>query len=436
VSRAPDAWTALRGSPWRFLASAWPWRSVAYLVTSVPLGVLVVVVLGTGLLLGVVTLVVVVGLAVLAGLPVLIGVLGVVERRRLALVQPPPAAGTVSPTLTPAAMTPAAMTPAAMSARERFRLGRRLPMSWSEAGYAVLLGGVLWWVDFAVLVVVGAVPPVLLVAPLLVRTGEHLEVLGWRVDSDAEAWVAVAAGVPALALAAYVFTALAAGQAGLARLLLDPREAELAAAVADLRRSRVQLVDAFETERRRIERDLHDGVQQRLVALTMTLGRAELDVAEGPGLDLVRRAHAEAEAALEELRGTVRGIHPRVLVDHGLAAAVHEVADRCSVPVSVDIGLTGRLPAPVEAAAYFVASEALTNVDRHARARRAEVHAWLRDGSLVLSVVDDGVGGARPVAGSGLAGLAVRLEALGGRLRVTSPAGGPTEIRMECPCDG
>jgi signal transduction histidine kinase len=418
VSRAPDAWTALRGSPWRFLGSAWPWRSAAYLVTSIPLGMVTVVVLGTGLALGVLTLVVVVGLALLAGLPVLVGVLGAVERRRLALVQPPPAAP--------------------MSPRERFRLGRRLPMSWSEAGYAVLLGGVLWWVDFAVLVLVGSVPPVLLLAPALYRSAGPVEVFGWRIDTAPEAWVAVGAGVPALVVAAYLVTALAAGQAGLARLLLDPREAELAAAVADLRRSRVRLVDAFETERRRIERDLHDGVQQRLVALTMTLGRAELDLAEGAGgqgLDLVRRAHEQAEAALEDLRSTVRGIHPRVLVDHGLAAAVHEVADRCSVPVSVDIALDGRLPAPVEAAAYFVASEALTNVERHARARRAEVHAWLQDDAVVLSVVDDGVGGARPADGSGLAGLALRLEALGGRLRVTSPDGGPTEVRMECPCD-
>jgi signal transduction histidine kinase len=415
VSRAPDAWTALRGSPWRFLGSAWPWRSAAYLVTSIPLGVVTVVVLGTGLVLGVLTLVVVVGVALLAGLPVLVGVLGAVERRRLALVQPPPTAP--------------------MSPRERFRLGRRLPMSWSEAGYAVLLGAVLWWVDFLVLVLVGSVPPVLLLSPALYGTAGPVEMFGWRIDTAAEAWVAVAVGVPALAVAAYVVTALAAGQAGLARLLLDPREAELAAAVADLRRSRVRLVDAFETERRRIERDLHDGVQQRLVALTMTLGRAELDVAEGPGLDLVRRAHDQAEAALEDLRGTVRGIHPRVLVDHGLAAAVHEVADRCSVPVTVDISLAERLPAPIEAAAYFVASEALTNVERHARAGRAEVHAWLRDGSLVLSVVDDGVGGARPAEGSGLTGLALRLEALGGRLQVTSPDGGPTEIRMECPCD-
>jgi signal transduction histidine kinase len=141
-----------------------------------------------------------------------------------------------------------------------------------------------------------------------------------------------------------------------------------------------------------------------------------------------------AEAALADLRATIRGIHPRVLVDHGLTAAVHELADRSSVPVTVDIRLAERLPAPVEQAAYFVVSEALTNVARHSRARRAGVHAWRLDGSFVLTVDDDGVGGASAEdPGTGLAGLAVRLDALGGTLRVTSPAGGPTEVRMECP---
>jgi signal transduction histidine kinase len=326
---------------------------------------------------------------------------------------------------------------AAMPLRERFRIGRRLPMSWAEAGYAVLLGAVLWWVDFVVLLFTLLVPVLLALAPVLVRR-DALEITGWRIDTTDEAWLAAGLALPVLALACYAWTALAAAQAGLARLLLDPREAQLAAAVADLRRSRVRLVDAFETERRRIERDLHDGVQQRLVALTMTLGRAEYELAEqggGPALDLVRRAHGQAEDALEDLRGTVRGIHPRVLVDHGLAAAVHEIADRCGTPVTVDIALDRRLPAPVEAAAYFVASEALTNVERHARAGRAEVHAWLRDDAVVLSVVDDGAGGARPADGSGLAGLALRLDALGGRLQVSSPDGGPTEVRMECPCD-
>jgi signal transduction histidine kinase len=123
-----------------------------------------------------------------------------------------------------------------------------------------------------------------------------------------------------------------------------------------------------------------------------------------------------------------------VLADHGLAAAVHEIADRAPVPVSVDIRLDERPPAPVEAAAYFVASEALTNVARHADARQAQVHAWLQNGSLVLTVVDDGVGDADAADGTGLAGLVLRLEALGGTLAVTSPKGGPTEVRMEVPC--
>jgi len=277
------------------------------------------------------------------------------------------------------------------------------------------------------------VPVVMLLAPVLAETDE-MSVLGWHVDAGGEAWLAALVGLALCVVAAYGVTLAAAAQAALARQLLDPREAELAATVADLRRSRVDLVDAFETERRRIERDLHDGVQQRLVALTMTLGRAELDVPEGAGLAAVQHAHRQAEEALAELRSTIRGIHPRVLVDHGLAAAVHELADRSAVPVTVDIRLDERLPAPVEQAAYFVVSEALTNVARHARARRAGVHAWVRDTTFVLTVEDDGAGGASAGGtGTGLAGLAVRLDALGGTLRVTSPPGGPTEVRMECP---
>lgn len=204
----------------------------------------------------------------------------------------------------------------------------------------------------------------------------------------------------------------------------------------DLRRSRVDLVDAFETERRRIERDLHDGVQQRLVALTLTLGRAEYDLPDGPARSLVQDAQRQAETALEELRSTVRGIHPRVLVDHGLAAAVHEIADRSAVPVRVDLTVPDDLPPSVEAAAYFVVSEALTNVARHAAATSARVHGRVDGRSLVLTVVDDGIGGAVPAPGSGLSGLALRLEALDGTLVVTSPPGGPTEVRMTCPIDG
>jgi signal transduction histidine kinase len=414
MSRSPDAWTAVRGSPLGFLGSAWPWRSLAYLLTSIPLGVATFLVLGLGLVVGVATLVVVVGAVVLAGLPVIAAAIGVVERRRLGLVRQ--------------------RAPSDLGFAERLRAGRRLPVSWPETGYAVLLATILWWVDFVVVLFAVTTPVVLLISPLLYDAAGPVELLGWRIDTQGESVLGVAVGVPVLAAAAYLVTLVASAQAGLARMLLDPREEQLAEAVADLRRSRVELVDAFETERRRIERDLHDGVQQRLVALTMTLGRAELDVPEGAGLELVRQAHEQAEAALDDLRGTVRGIHPRVLADHGLAAAVHEIADRAPVPVSVDIRLEERPPAPVEAAAYFVASEALTNVARHAGARHAQVHAWRRNGSLVLTVVDDGVGGADAGDGTGLAGLLLRLEALGGTLVVTSPAGGPTEVRMEVPC--
>ena len=413
MGATPDAWAALRAGPRRFLGTAWPWRSLAYLVSTVLVGIPALVVLSLTLLIGGLTVVVVVGAVVLGSVPVLTGVIGVLERRRLGLVETRPTSG--------------------LGLRERLRAGRRLPVSWPEVGYVLLLATALWVLDLVVVLMAVGVPVVLLLAPWL-STVERMDVVGWHVSPGGEAWFATVVGVVTLAGAAYVVTLTAAAQAAVARLLLDPREAELAATVADLRRSRVDLVDAFETERRRIERDLHDGVQQRLVALTMALGRAELDVSDGPGLVAVRDAHRQAEAALEDLRSTIRGIHPRVLVDHGLAAAVHELADRSSVPVRVDIRVDRRLPPPVEQAAYFVVSEALTNVTRHARAGRVGVHGWLQGETFVLTVEDDGVGGAGPGhRGTGLAGLGVRLEALGGSLRVTSPAGGPTEVRMECP---
>jgi signal transduction histidine kinase len=416
VSSFPDAWTAVRGRPWRFLGTSWPWRSLAYVATTVPVGVATVVALFVVVGVGLLTLVVVVGLLVLTAVPTIATGVAALERRRVGFVLPG-----------------AARQPEG-SLRERLRASRDLPVSWPEVGYAVLLSLVLWVVDAVVLSTTVTVSGSLLLAPLLVRA-DAIDVGIWRIDTTGEANLAVPLGAVALVLTAYVVTALAVAQAALTQVLLDPQQGRLAEAVQDLRRSRVDLVDAFETERRRIERDLHDGVQQRLVALTMTLGQAELDVADGPGLALLRRAHQQAEEALDELRSTVRGIHPRVLVDHGLAAAVHEIADRSTVPVQVDIALAARLPGPVETAAYFVVSEALTNATRHAAARLVRVQAWTHDDRLVLTVGDDGVGGAVVGGGTGLTGLALRLEALDGRLTVTSPPGGPTEVRMECPID-
>ena len=190
-------------------------------------------------------------------------------------------------------------------------------------------------------------------------------------------------------------------------------------------RSRARLVDAFEAERRRIERDLHDGAQQHLVALTMALGLARFDAAPGPLADQLTKAHEEAGKALAGLRELIHGIYPKVLTDYGLQAAVSDAADRCVVPVDVDLQLPGRSSQPVESAAYFAVCEALANVARHSGANRARVSGGHRDGRLFLEVRDNGRGGADPSTGSGLTGLADRVSVLNGRLALTSPPGGP-----------
>jgi signal transduction histidine kinase len=416
-----NVWAALGGNPVRFLASSWPWRSVAYLASGALVGLLTLagflVLVGVGL----VTAVVVVGFFVLGAVPLLGVAVGGLERRRLPLMRIG-VPESVRETL------------AGASLRERIRVARQEPASWRELGYAVLLALVLWWVDALIAFNAVFLPGTLLVSPALAAY-DRVDVLFWQIDRPVEALpVALVGGPVLLVVGAYLATVVAAAQASLARIVLSPSEAALAARVRELGRSRVRLVDAFETERRRIERDLHDGVQQRLVALTMTLGSAELEAPPGPALELVQRAHQQAEEALDELRSTVRGIHPRVLVDHGLVAAVHEVADRSPVPVRVDVDTAGRLDPAVEAAGYFVVSEALTNVAKHSGAARVTVTGRVLDGRLLLTVTDDGVGGADVAAGSGLAGLVTRLEALDGTLSVTSPRGGPTVVRMESPC--
>ena len=198
------------------------------------------------------------------------------------------------------------------------------------------------------------------------------------------------------------------------------------------------MVDAAEAERRRIERDLHDGAQQRLVALAMELGRAKSKLADDvdAARELVEQAHAEAKAALKELRDLVRGVHPPVLTDRGLDAALSGLAARCTVPVDVQVDVLPVRPKPaVEAVAYFVVSEALTNVAKHSRATRATVvvEEHGHPGTLHIVISDDGIGGADP-HGAGLNGLADRVSGVDGRLTVESPRGGPTLISAVLPC--
>jgi signal transduction histidine kinase len=252
------------------------------------------------------------------------------------------------------------------------------------------------------------------------------------------AWVAlgVATGV-ALVLAAPTLTrVLAAEDAAVARWLLGPgRRARLTARIGELETTRAGVVDAAETERRRLERDLHDGAQQRLVSLAMELGRARAKFASDPQAAeaIVGQAHEQAKEALTELRNLVRGVHPPVLSDRGLDAALSGLAALSPVPVTVRVDLAERPPASVEAIAYFVVAEALTNVAKHAKASRALVTVTRSGHLLNVAVSDDGIGGAS-VAGQGLSGLAARVAGIDGRLLVTSPDGGPTVIEAVLPC--
>jgi signal transduction histidine kinase len=251
-------------------------------------------------------------------------------------------------------------------------------------------------------------------------------------------WLLLSAfgGIVALLAAPQIARGFAAMDVSLTRRLLG-LPSDLAARVAELEASRERVVDAAEAERRRIERDLHDGAQQRLVALAMELGRAKAKFADD--LDaarvLVDQAHVEAKAALTELRDLVRGVHPPVLTDRGLDAALSGLAARCPVPVDVHVDVPVRPKATVEAVAYFVVAEALTNVAKHSRASHAKVvvegHGF--PGTLTVMVSDDGIGGADP-HGAGLSGLADRVSGVDGRLSVESPAGGPTIIAVELPC--
>jgi signal transduction histidine kinase len=231
--------------------------------------------------------------------------------------------------------------------------------------------------------------------------------------------------------------ALAASVGAAAGLALhnERLQAELRSRLDELEASRSRIVEAADVERRRIERNLHDGAQQRLVSIAMALGLAEARLANGDpsAAPLVREARESLLAALEELRELGRGIHPPVLAERGLAEALAELAYRAPAPVALDVNLPTRPPEAVEAAAYYVASESLANVAKHAGATRIRVGAALVGGKLVIEVEDDGRGGA-DVAGSGLRGLHDRVEALGGRLDVASTPGRGTRVRAELPC--
>ncbi|MDW4897777.1 sensor domain-containing protein [Streptomyces californicus] len=420
----PGLWQALHER--RYLRSGWPWRCALYFLTSAPLGAAVLVCLLVLALAGSLLTVVLVGvplllMLVLAGLPV-----ARLERRRLRLIDP-------AVPMADAHRDPPRTGPAAWL---RTRLQER--STWRELGYALLFACLLWPLEAVIIGTVIGVSGGLVSTPLVMATaggGEEVRVIKlWLVHSYPAAFAVALAGLLMLPLLAYPLGLLAAGRARLTRLLLDAPPEQDDVRVRELSRSRMRLVTAFEAERRRIERDLHDGAQQRLVALSMHLGLARLDAREEPLAGLLAQAHGEAQAALVELRELIRGIHPRVLTDRGLAAAVEDLADRSPVPVDLDLDLPHRFLEAVESAVYFAVCEALANVARHSRATRAAVEARVDGGRLDVRVRDNGVGGADKAGGTGLEGVADRLAVLGGRLLVSSPSGGPTVLRVLVPC--
>jgi signal transduction histidine kinase len=262
---------------------------------------------------------------------------------------------------------------------------------------------------------------------------------GW--DSGGRVPVTVPIGVLAvvsLLAAPWVARGVARVDTAAARALLGPsHREELSARVESLARSRADIVAATDAERRRIERDLHDGAQQRLVSLAMNLGMARAGLTDAPGdvQHVIGAAHDEAVQALAELREFVRGLHPAVLDDRGLDAALSGIVARVPLPVNLSVAVPERCPPVIEAIAYFVVSEALTNITKHAGATRAEVTVERVADRLRVVVTDDGRGGATTGGdGTGLLGLSQRAASIDGSFDLHSPAGGPTIITVELPC--
>ncbi|MEU9736499.1 sensor domain-containing protein [Streptomyces sp. NPDC048002] len=232
----------------------------------------------------------------------------------------------------------------------------------------------------------------------------------------------------------FIARGLANADRAMVRGLLSPSD-ELERRIAELESDRGVVVDTAAADLRRIERDLHDGAQARLVALAMGLGLAKEKLLEDPdyAAAMVAEAHGEVKLALQELRDLARGIHPAVLTDRGLDAALSSVASRCTVPVKVTVDVEERPAAAIEGIAYFTVSELLQNISKHSGARSASVEVWRTDDRLLLQVWDDGHGGARLDAGTGMRGLADRLGAVDGLFVIDSPQGGPTTVTAELP---
>jgi signal transduction histidine kinase len=423
----------------RFLLSAWPWRALGFVITT---ALVIAPVAGALWLLmlpwlvavtdvthgrlpeaPVVVLMAIGALTIGLGGPLVAIPLAALERRRLWLVDPRPIRsghGPVEPDLL---------------AWVRVRYSE--PATWREVLYGALLALLVpaGYLAAAVLVMLDLL---MIFSPLIAALHLGAWQLGaFTVTTLEQAIPLCLLGVVGLPLLMYLGGLIGGAHGAVIRGLLGAGD-DSVAELREVERSRARLVDAFDAERRRIERDLHDGAQHRLTSLTLQLSMARLDLPDdSPAADALDRAHSQAKELMVVLRDLIHGIRPQPLADLGLSAALQELAAGSPVPVSVNVaGLATRPANYVETTAYFVASEALTNTAKHAGATRAELRLWTSGGRLVLEISDDGRGGAEPGRGTGITGLADRIAAVGGRLLLSSPAGGPTLVRVELPCNG
>ncbi|WP_329522150.1 sensor histidine kinase [Spirillospora sp. NBC_01491] len=435
AARAAGRAGSLAYGPWTPLAmarSSVTWRSALYFAVSVAPALAWFMVLAVGLLFSLATAIIWVGVLLLAML-MIAWRLGAMLERRLILaafgVRIPDPYRTPQQGRNPVVrLKHMASDPATW--KDLVYLGLHLPVACAELIVAVLL-----WGSAATLVFL----------PVAVALGGGMEVnvadVSYWAGNPVEALPVSVVGLAVLLVAMYATRVMAIGHVLYARLLLGPsgsqrENLELRRRTAHLRASRARGVDAAEFERRRIERDLHDGAQQRLLAVAMDIGRARAKLDDDPegARALIEQAHAGTREAITELRDLARGIYPAILTDRGLDPALSGLAGRAPVPVEVAVDLPERPPAAVESIAYFVVAEALTNIAKYARATRATVRVAREDSWVVVEIADNGVGGAVAGAGGGLAGLADRAATIDGILTVDSPPGGPTVVRADLPC--
>ena len=397
-------------------------RDLAYQVLALPASVLAFTVVVSGVSVAFTALGIIIGFPLIGAVFAVVRWNARIERRRAALTLREPVRE--------------AYRPRTGNILRRLRVVTGDPQTWKDLAWLMFLGSVGFVVSITLIVAWGTVLGTLFLPAWYWSLPEPAQFGLIEVDSLGTAFLAADIAVVAIPVLYVLQRWVTVGEVKLGRVLLSPsREAALRARVEELAATRAGVVDAAAAELHRIERDLHDGAQARLVALALDLGMAEERFARDPqgAMELVGEAREEAKRALAELRDLARGIRPSMLAERGLGPALTALAARSPVPAGVDLDIPGGCPAAVENAAWFVVSEALANAGKHSGAARVVVTVRGENGKLIVEVADDGVGGADPV-GDGLTGLRRRVEALDGALEVVSPQDGPTTIRAELPC--